>query len=136
MNFFRRFFMIIMILSVFLFSQRYIWGNSNLKILSEQADTDEHNHKHSILNEISFFMTGFLIHHHEHSHDSDDRNNHDSRNSKTHSHTEISQLKTDFIMQQNYLFFSSLVSSAFGLSVLDLHVYDHPFQIFRPPIYI
>ena len=132
----RRFFMIILTLSVFSLSQRCILGSFNLKASSESTDAGEHAHEHSILSKVSFFITGFLIHTHEHTHDDEDSNNHDAHNSKTHSHAEISQLKTDFIMQQNYLFFSSLVSSTFGLSILDLHTYDHPFQIFRPPIYI
>lgn len=132
----RRLIMIIMTLSVFSLSQRCILGSFKLKASSETADVGEHTHEHSILCKVSFFITGFLIHTHEHTHDDEDSNNHDSHNSKTHSHAEISQLKTDFIMQQNYLFFSSLMSSTFGLSILDLHTYDHLSQIFRPPIYI
>ena len=131
----KRFFMIIMILSLFSFSQRLVWGMFNLNDLSQKAAA-EHIHEHNFLSKMNFFITGFLIHTHEHTHDDEDSNNHDAHNSKTHSHAEISQLKTDFIMQQNDLFSSSLMSSTFGLSALNLHTYDHPFQIFRPPINI
>ena len=128
----KRFFLFIMVLSIFSLSQRCIWGAFNLKVLSEDSEASENFHEHSFLSEMNFFVLGFLVHTHEHTHD--DTESHDTHDSKTHSHAETSQIKTDFITSQNCLFFSDTLKSNFGASILDLHNYDHPFQIFRPPI--
>lgn len=129
----KRFFLFIMILSVFSISQRGILGSFNLKSLNETTEATEHFHEHSFLSEINFFVLGFLTHTHEHTHD--DADSHETHDSNTHSHTETSQIKTFFIASQNCFLFSDIFKSIFGASILNLHNYDHPFQIFRPPIF-
>ena len=129
----KKFMTIIMVFSVFSLSQRYISGNFNLKMMNESSEAGEHFHDHSFMNELKFLVLGFLIHTHEHGHDDADGDSHETHGS-THSHAEISRLKTDFITGQNFLFFSKDIESVFGTSVLNLHYYDHPFQIFLPPI--
>ena len=132
MNLMKKLFMIIMVFSVFSLSQRYVSGNFNLNTAAKSIESDSHFHEHDFMNELKFLALGFLVHTHEHTHE--DSDSHNTEDSKTHSHAEISRLKTDFITGQNFLFFSGDIESIFGISILNLHLYEYPFQIFRPPI--
>jgi hypothetical protein len=116
----KRFFLFLMVLSVFSLSQRSMSSQFNSSKINESTETSVHFLEHSLMNELKFLVLGFLVHTHD---------------SNTHSHAEISRLKTDFITGQNFLFLSKELESIFGISVLNLHFYNYPFQIFRPPIF-